>query len=73
MQRPTYATPRYLVAQGPNAKAHLWTGTDTVCRMWSTGGLDQRLYRVTDNPKQRPTCTMCAAVQARDATPIDAG
>lgn len=23
----------------PNGKSHLWTGDDTACRMWSTGGL----------------------------------
>lgn len=26
----------------PTGKTHLWTGHDTACRMWSTGGLPGR-------------------------------
>ena len=42
--------------------AHLWTGTDTYCRMWSTGGLagkkakGNRVMGVLDN---RTVCKMC--------------
>jgi len=26
----------------PNGRSHLWLGDDTACRMWSTGGLNQK-------------------------------
>jgi len=44
------------------AVAHLWDGTDTACRMWSTGGIRaKKRYRVSGDPEGRPICTMCAA------------
>lgn len=42
------------------AVAHLWHGTDTLCRMWSTGGITkEKRYRVSDSPEDRPICQMC--------------
>lgn len=26
----------------PSGRTHLWTGDDTACRMWSTGGLPSK-------------------------------
>jgi len=42
-----------------NGKSHLWTGSDTVCRMWSTG-LDksQKTYKVTAEPMTQ-LCSLC--------------
>jgi hypothetical protein len=42
-----------------NGKSHLWTGSDTACRMWSTG-LDksQKTYKVTAEPMTQ-MCTHC--------------
>lgn len=34
----------------PTGKTHVWTGNDTMCRMWSTGGLVKRYYYFYDNP-----------------------
>lgn len=45
------------------ARAHLWNGSDTVCRMWSTGGLRaRRQFLVCDTPEGRKICHMCQAV-----------
>jgi hypothetical protein len=54
--------PAYLIkGQGTKARAHLWTGTDTVCRMWSTGGLSKSKYSVCSDSGGRKTCHMCLA------------
>lgn len=45
------------------ARAHLWNGTDTVCRMWSTGGLKARKqFLVCDTSENRKICHMCQTV-----------
>lgn len=40
-------------------KSHIWTGVDTACRMWSTGGLLQ--HKRWDYYIAPPTqiCTLC--------------
>lgn len=49
----------YLVRKKRGGKAHYWEGTDTKCRMASTGGLSMRKYLVTDHPGDRLICHMC--------------
>lgn len=49
----------------PNGKSHVWTGNDTLCRMWSTGGLNrERYWKFFESP---PTemCHQCATVRKR--------
>lgn len=47
--------------------AHFWNGHDTACKMWSTGGMNQRRkWSVLADAGSRPICTMCANVQRRD-------
>jgi hypothetical protein len=43
----------------PKRKSHIWLGTDTACRMWSTGGLIQT--KRWDYYIEPPTeiCTLC--------------
>jgi hypothetical protein len=44
---------------GINGKSHLWTGEDTVCRMWSTGLADsKKTYKVTGEPMTQ-LCSLC--------------
>lgn len=45
----------------------MWTGEDTVCRKWSTGGLQQANFSVVDDDEERDICSMCASVYAIDA------
>lgn len=49
----------YLVRKKNAMTAHIWTGYDTACRMWSTGGLRKKAYMVVETC-DLPTCTMCA-------------
>jgi len=51
----------YLIKnRGQTNKAHYWTGVDTVCRMWSTGGMARKNdYFVSDGPNGRAVCSMC--------------
>lgn len=40
--------------------AHLWDGTDTQCRMWSTGGIQKiESYVARATPDGRPVCKLC--------------
>ena len=39
--------------------AHLWDGSDTLCRMFSTGGINAVKYELSGDAKGRPICTMC--------------
>lgn len=50
---------KYLIRKKGGGKAHYWEGSDTRCRMASTGGLSRRKYVVTDNPNGRRICHMC--------------
>jgi hypothetical protein len=50
---------RYLVRKKGGGKTHLWDGSDTKCRMASTGGLLMRKYVVSDVSCGRPICHMC--------------
>lgn len=47
---------------GTKQKAHVWTGEDTACRMWSTGGLKHSRYDFRDSPCGRKICWMCAHI-----------
>ncbi len=53
----------YLIAKKKKGKAHYWTGTDTVCRLASTGGLDASRYFVSEaKHESRAVCHMCRQV-----------
>lgn len=44
---------------------HVWTGSDTACRMWSTGGISGKskagwvVVTYTPSPYDRAPCAMC--------------
>jgi len=52
---------RYLVNPQRRAKSHIWTGNDTLCKMWSTGGLKRESYEVAEQPGLNGICSMCSA------------
>ena len=54
----------YLVRKTRSGRAHVWLGTDTLCRMASTGGLNTRRYLITSDKAYVPVCTMCRKVAA---------
>ena len=45
---------------------HLWTGEDTICKMYSTGGLKVEDYKVSETPENRNICQNCLNVQAQN-------
>ena len=57
----------YLLRKRLTAKsvAHIWTGSDTACRMYSTGGLNPKKYKLSKESYDLKICTMCRNVQER--------
>lgn len=56
----------------PNKKhsvAHLWNGTDTVCRMFSTGGMRKTKQRLSNSLLGKKICSMCLNVNKNSARP----
>ena len=45
--------------------AHHWDGHDTLCRLFSTGGMTKRKQEVFDEPMGKPICLMCSNVFRR--------
>jgi hypothetical protein len=45
--------------------AHIWLGSDTACRMASTGGLNRRKYEIVSAAPRLPICTMCRSNAAQ--------
>jgi len=50
---------------GRKARAHIWLGDDTQCRMWSTGCMIKSSYEVVEDRGHRLICTMCEAVSKK--------
>lgn len=38
---------------------HVWTGSDTVCRMWSTGGMVHSKFDYVESPEGFTLCANC--------------
>lgn len=60
----------YLVRKKNAKTAHLWTGFDTVCRMYSTGGLRKKAYHAVHD-SVLPLCAMCETNNAKKIIPAD--
>jgi thiamine biosynthesis protein ThiC len=61
----------FLVRKKKAVTAHTWTGYDTVCRLYSTGGMNKKRYEVVSK-SDLPLCTMCgnkAKIYPKDAGP----
>lgn len=43
----------------PKTAAHIWTGEDTACRMFSTGGLKLGKKEIHQTFGDRRVCLMC--------------
>lgn len=50
---------RYMIRKRLNGKAHYWNGTNTLCKMYATGGMNQKKYMLSDSRKGLDICTMC--------------
>jgi len=45
-----------------SSKAHLWDYGDTYCKMYSTGGMRKKKYKIYENALEREICLMCKNV-----------
>lgn len=56
--------PRYLIRdKGTKKAAHIWTGSDTLCKLWSTGGMRKsKGYSVHEDQQGLELCQMCLNV-----------
>jgi len=52
---------KYLLRHKPSTAAHIWyeDKEDTACRMYSTGGLKSKKYKVHDNSHGKKICQNC--------------
>jgi hypothetical protein len=64
----TTITAGFLIRKlGSKCKAHIWTGTDTACRMYSTGGLRPKKFAIYTSPNGHAVCHMCSVNSGRFA------
>lgn len=64
------AKPGYLV-RIRGRTAHIWTGSDTACRQYSTGGIKHpHRYTVTDTPDGRQVCKNCRGADSLRRKPL---
>jgi hypothetical protein len=51
---------KYLInLEKPKGRAHYWDDVDTFCKMYSTGGMRKKRYKVYDSQNAREICLMC--------------
>ena len=48
----------FIVRKKKAKVAHYWTGRASYCRMYSTGGMNKRRYKVVES-SELPICRMC--------------
>lgn len=53
-----------------NSVAHLWNGTDTVCKLYSTGGMSKKKKTVSTTTHGRELCATCLSVNSRSKNPV---
>ena len=58
----------YLISKRKAKVAHVWTGSDTVCRMFSTGGMNKTKYLQVDASELK-ICKMCAKQETAPVAP----
>lgn len=53
---------KYLIRKKKPKCVHVFIGGDTLCRLYSTGGLSPSKYTLSTNDSNLPMCKMCADV-----------
>ena len=54
---------KYLVnLNKENSKAHIWDEGDSYCKMYSTGGMRKKRYKVFEDTQNKEVCQMCQNV-----------
>jgi hypothetical protein len=52
------------------SSAHLWTGSNTVCKLYGTGGMNKSRQMLSTTTRGKPICTMCLSVSGKINTPV---
>ena len=52
--------------------AHHWDGHDTLCRLFSTGGMTKRKQEISSDTMGKPICLMCSNVFRRSKMDVPA-
>lgn len=55
----------FLIRKKSPKSAHIWNNNDTVCRMYSTGGLNKKKYKVVKDTDVK-LCKICEAVAKKN-------
>lgn len=63
---------QFLVRKTGGGKAHICADDDTACRMWSTGGLNQKYFEVSDQSDGLDVCMMCQSCSATADDSVEA-
>lgn len=58
---------------GKKPRSHIWNGTDTACRMWSTGGMNQSKQWEVVQKQIGTICAMCQQAVAANSVPLNSG
>lgn len=53
---------KYLIRKKKPKCYHVFVGSDTLCRLYSTGGLSKKKYVLSSTPGDLPVCQLCGAV-----------
>ena len=53
---------QYLIRKKKPKCHHVFVDGDTLCRLYSTGGMKKKKYRVAESPEGLTICTMCGNV-----------
>ena len=56
----------YLARKKKPVTYHLFDGSDTACRMWSTGGMNHRKYELVESVESLFLCTLCETHTRKD-------
>lgn len=68
---PSYPAGTLVGKRGKAGVAHVWSGTDTACHMYSTGGMRKHRLEWGTALDERPRCKMCCAVAHRRSDDVE--
>lgn len=62
---------KYLVNKNMAKKAHVWIDDDSACKMWSTGGIQNRAdWTVEEMHGGRSVCQTCTSVMGMESPKV---
>ena len=71
LPKPMIDSGAFLVSNKKKNCAHIWDGADTLCRLYSTGGMNPRKKRISLTREGRRMCELCLMANQKLPKPID--